>query len=94
MTGRVRLADGLPERLREIATLDRATFLARWEDAFGTAPPNYPSIHFMHRVLARECQLRALGDYPPEVRRQARAAQAALPVDAFPYRQPEAQGRG
>ncbi|MFZ1726747.1 MAG: DUF2924 domain-containing protein [Albidovulum sp.] len=64
----------LPERLREITTLDRAGCVERWTAAFDTAPPKYLSIQFMQRVIARDAQIRALGGYPPHVRRALKTA--------------------
>lgn len=67
---RPRSAGDLAEQLREIAALSRAGCVERWTDTFGQAPPKYASVRFMQRVLARELQIRLLGDYPPQLRRE------------------------
>lgn len=71
----------LPEKLREIAALDRSACIASWTAVFATAPPSYLSIRFMQRVLAREQQARILGRYPAQVRRALKAAIGGMPGD-------------
>ena len=68
----------LPDRLQEIATLDRGACTLRWQDAFGSPPPKYASVRFMQRVLARDLQIRVVGDYPAQIRRELRAASDAV----------------
>ncbi|WP_374398064.1 DUF2924 domain-containing protein [Tabrizicola sp.] len=75
----------LPDRLREIAALDRAGCVQRWEQAFGTPPPRYASVRFMQRVLARDVQMRITGDYPAQIRRDLRSvAEASRRGEAGP----------
>lgn len=64
----------LPERLREIAALDREHCVLRWTETFGKAPPKYLSVRFMQRVLVQEAQCQALGDHTAQIRRVLRAA--------------------
>jgi hypothetical protein len=68
----------LPERLREIAALDRSGCVQRWEQGFGTPPPRHASVRFMQRVLARDVQIKVAGDYPAQIRRELRAAADAV----------------
>ncbi len=68
------LEQDLPERLREIAALDRFGCVQRWEQAFGAPPPRYASVRFMQRVLARDVQIKLAGDYPAQIRRELRTA--------------------
>ncbi|MEM7239761.1 MAG: DUF2924 domain-containing protein [Pseudomonadota bacterium] len=71
---RKRKASDLPDALREIAALDRAACVLRWEAAYGAPPPRYLSAHWMRRVLADELQRRVLGDLPVSCRRRLREA--------------------
>lgn len=73
MASRRGLAD-LPERIREIAALDRANCLARWQEVFGAPPPAYLLRHFLQRVLIHDLQCLVLGGYPAPLRRVMRAA--------------------
>ena len=59
----------LPERLREIAEMDRTQCRKAWGDAFGSEPPKYMSVPFMRRVLAQDCQCRTLGGYSVATKR-------------------------
>ena len=75
----------LPERLGEIATLERTACMQRWEAAFGSPPPKYASVRFMQRVLARDLQIKISGDYPAQIRRELRSvADAAKSGDTTP----------
>lgn len=75
----------LPDRLREIAALDRKACMLRWQKAFGSRPPKYASVRFMQRVLARDLQIRVVGDYPAQIRRELKSiAEAARRGDATP----------
>jgi hypothetical protein len=74
MMGRAASQTNLPDQVREIATLDRGSCIERWAAVFGAAPPRYLSVPFMQRVLARELQIRELGNYPPQIRRALKAA--------------------
>src|SRR5690606_28798350 len=67
----------VPDRLREIATLDRAACTRYWQNAFGSPPPKYASVRFMQRVLARNLQIEVLGAYPVQVRRELRSIAAS-----------------
>ncbi len=68
----------LTDQLREISVFDRNACVEHWTAAFGTAPPRYLSVRFMQRVLSRQRQVRALGDYPGQVRRALKAVQLNL----------------
>lgn len=72
-----RSEDDLPDRLREIAALNRAGCTLRWQHAFGSRPPKYASVRFMQRVLARDLQIKVVGDYPAQIRRELRAVSDA-----------------
>ncbi|MCB2136940.1 MAG: DUF2924 domain-containing protein, partial [Rhodobacteraceae bacterium] len=75
----------LPDRLQEIATLDRGACTLRWQDAFGSPPPKYASVRFMQRMLARDLQIRVVGDYPAQIRRELKSvAGASRRGDATP----------
>ncbi len=67
----------LPDLFREISALDRSACVDRWREVFGAAPPKYLSVRFMQRVLARELQIRMLGDYPAQIRRALKATSGA-----------------
>ena len=80
-----RSEDDLPDRLREIAALDRGACTLHWQHAFGSPPPKYTSVRFMQRVLARDLQIRIVGDYPAQIRRELKSvAEAARRGDATP----------
>lgn len=77
----------LPDRLREIATLDRAACTRHWQNAFGSPPPKYASVRFMQRVLARDLQIGVLGGYPAQVRRELRSiASSARRGEPVPHK--------
>ncbi len=63
----------LPEQLRKIAALSRAECVERWTETFGQAPPIYASVRFLQRVLARALQIRLMGDYPVQLRRELKS---------------------
>ena len=75
----------LPDRLREIATLDRSGCVARWQMAFGTPPPGRLRPDLMRRVLAHDLQCRVLGGLTGSERRALQAIAAGrAPSDAVP----------
>ena len=75
----------LPDRLREIATLDRSGCVAAWRAAFGAPPPSRLRPDLMRRVLAHDLQCRVLGGLTASERRALQAIAAGqAPSDAVP----------
>jgi hypothetical protein len=65
--------DDLPERLREIATLDRSTCAKALSAQPGVTPPPRLRAETLRRLLAYEVQAQALGGLTAQERRRLRA---------------------
>jgi hypothetical protein len=62
----------------------RSEQLAKWEAAFGLAPPPYLSIPFMTKALAYQAQCKRAGGLPAQTRRSLQQIAAGKPVKDVP----------
>ena len=62
----------------------RPELLARWEAAFGLAPPPYLSTAFMTKALAYQAQCKRAGGLPASTRKALEQIASGKPVSAVP----------